>query len=404
MRRILFVDDDPPVLEGLRVRLRSLRDKWEMSFVESAHGALELMTRDKFDVIVTDMRMPRMDGAELLHIVRDRWPEVVRIVLSGYSDVSQTVRLAPVAHQYLSKPCEPDRLENIVTRCLALQQLLRQPALRSAVGQLRQLPPVPETYSKLQAAMAVENVSVQEIANIVSSDTVIAAKLLQMVNSAFFRLPRKITSVEQAVTYLGLVSVRNLVVCAEVFSKSLPVRGKHALNVVSLQEHALRVAGATQALTQTLPQGEVSANDALLAALLHDIGYLVLAQEQAAALEESLRLSAAEALPLDCAETRVLGASHAEIGAYLLGLWGFSTTIVEAVAHHHAPRRVPQTSFDVLAALSVAHALTDKRECSAFGPCAPHSEVDPQYLESIRAPFTWADAQRRVTEATASGV
>jgi putative nucleotidyltransferase with HDIG domain len=399
MKRVLFVDDDAPVLEGLRLRLRPLRENWDMAFIDSAFGALDLLTQQPFDVIVTDMRMPRMDGAELLQIVRQRWPETVRIVLSGYSEMSQTVRLAPLAHQYLSKPCEPDQLENIVNRCLALQQLLREPALRSAVGHLRELPPVPETYSRLQAAMAVENVSVQEVANIVAHDTVIAAKVLQMVNSAFFRLPRKVTSIEQAVTYLGLVSVRNLVISAEVFAKALPSRGQRALNVECLQEHALRVACATQALTSDA----LVANDALLAALLHDIGYLVLAQEHATALEESVRLSTAEALPLDCAEVRVLGASHAEIGAYLLGLWGFSSTIVEAVAHHHAPQRVPQTSFDVLAALSVGHALTEPRESSAFRACTPHSEVDAHYLESVHAPFTWTDAQRRVMALASDG-
>jgi putative nucleotidyltransferase with HDIG domain len=155
------------------------------------------------------------------------------------------------------------------------------------------------------------------------------------------------------------------------------------------------VAAAAHALTAET----TSANDAVLAALLHDIGYWILAQEQSAALAEAVRISATEAIPLHVAETRVLGASHAEIGAYLLGIWGFPATIVEAVAHHHAPQQVPQTSFDVLAALSVAHALTDSTEAEAFaGPVGPRNEIDAAYLESIHAPFSWADAQRRVTE------
>ncbi len=395
MKRVLFVDDDEPGLEALRVRLRRWRDRWDMEFVTSAERALEVLTERRFDVIVTDIRMPRMDGAEFLQIARKRWPQAVRIALSGYSDFEQTVRLAPLAHQYLSKPCEPEQLDNIVGRCLALQQMLAQPALRSAVGNLQQLPPIPETYSKLQAAMGEESVSVREISGIISRDTVIVAKLLQLVNSSFFRLGRRITQVEQAVTYLGLATVRNLVVSAEVFCKWPASAAAQTLDPAKLQNHALQVAAAAHALTADT----ANANDAVLAALLHDIGYWILTQERSAALAESLRVSAAEGIPLDAAETRVLGASHAEIGAYLLGIWGLPAAVVEAVAHHHAPRRVPQTSFDVLAALSVAHALTEPSEADAFaGASGPRAEVDAQYLESIHAPFSWADAQQRVAE------
>jgi putative nucleotidyltransferase with HDIG domain len=370
-----------------------------MEFVRSAELALGLLAERRFDVIVTDVRMPRMDGAELLQITRERWPQVVRIAISGYSNFEQTVRLAPVAHQYLSKPCEPEQLDNIITRCLALQETLAQPGLRSAVGQMRRLPAIPETYSKLQTAMASENVSIQEIAAIVSRDTVIVAKLLQLVNSSFFRLARQVTKVEQAIAYLGLSTVRNLVLSAEVFCKWPASAERPILDHTKLQNHALRVATAAHALTTNTP----IANDAVLAALLHDIGYWVLAQERSAALSESLCVSAAEHVSIDVAETRVLGASHAEIGAYLLGIWGFPSTIVEAVAHHHAPRRVPQTSFDVLATLAVAHALTDTSDADAFTASAgPRMEVDVHYLDSLHAPFTWTEAQQRVAEALAA--
>jgi putative nucleotidyltransferase with HDIG domain len=245
--------------------------------------------------------------------------------------------------------------------------------------------------------MADERVSVQDIAAIVSRDTVIVAKLLQLVNSSFFRLARRVTNVEQAISYLGLATVRSLVLSAEVFSK-WPAAPLRILDHTKLQHHALRVAAAAQALSIKSP----NANDAVLAALLHDIGYWVLAQECSAKLAESVHLSAAESISIDEAETRVLGASHAEIGAYLLGIWAFPSTIVEAVAHHHAPRRVPQTSFDVLATLSVAHALTETSDADAFTQrLGPRIEVDAQYLDSLHAPFNWSEAQRRVVEALA---
>ena len=395
--RVLFVDDEQPVLDGLRVRMRALRDKWETAFAGSGPCAVEMMEERAFDVIVSDMRMPEMDGAQLLRIVSERWPQTVRIVLSGYSEIDQTVRLVPVAHQYLSKPCDLAALENIIGRCMALKGVLAQPELRSLVGQLRQLPPVPATYAKLQQAMAVESVSVRDVAAIVSRDTVIAAKLMQIVNSAFFRLPRRIDDIEQAVTYLGLVTVRNLVLSAEVFAKWPRANGTLPIDLECLQVHVLNVAAGAHALARDVP----FAADAMLAAMLHDIGYWVLVQQRAEGLDAAVRLACAERLSLDEAERRVLGASHAEIGAYLLGLWGLPNTIVEAVAHHHRPRVVPQTGFDVLAAVSIANALAEPAESRAF-PSLPvvHSEVDPEYLRSINAPFDWSHAARRVAEAT----
>ena len=172
MKSVLFVDDEPAALEGLRIRLWGLRDKWRMEFADSGLTALAAMERHPFDVIVSDGRMPGMDGAQLLQIVRDRWPQTVRIILSACAQLEQTVRLVPVAHQYLGKPCEPHQLESSIERCFALRRLLEQPALRAAVGKLRQLPPIPRTYSQLQSVMANERVSVHEVAEIISSDTV----------------------------------------------------------------------------------------------------------------------------------------------------------------------------------------------------------------------------------------
>ena len=390
MRSVLFVDDDQAALEGLRLRLHRLRNTWRTEFVDSGAAALAALERGPFDVIVSDMRMPGMDGAQLLQIVHERWPEMARVVLSGVAQLEQSMRLVPIAHEFLSKPCDASVLENSIERCLALRRFLDRPTLRAAVGKLRQLPPIPKTYAQLQSLMTSETVNVREVADVISSDTIIAAKLLQMVNSAFFRLPRRITTVEQAVAYLGLLTVRNLVLSAEVFS-GLPSSAPRAtaINLTSLQKHALRLAGAVRALTA----GTAMIEDALLAALLHDIGYWVLSLEHGTALDEAVQLAVEESLPLDEAEIRVLGASHAEIGAYLLGLWSFPTNIVEAVAHHHAPTRVPRLQFDVLAALSIAHALTEPTEGQAFAnPRITHSEVDASCLEVLHAPFSWAEA------------
>jgi HD-like signal output (HDOD) protein/ActR/RegA family two-component response regulator len=353
MKRILIVDDDAPILESLRLRLHRMQRKWEIVFAGGGECAIEMLEQAHFDVLVTDMRMPGVDGPTLLRTCHERWPHVIRIVLSGYSDSELLNRALPFVHQYLEKPCEPEHLENAVGRCLALHELLERPALRALVGSIRNLPPLPRTFARLKSLMASERASAREVGEVIASDAVVTARVLQMVNSAFFRHARRITNIEQAVTYLGFGTVRNLVMVAEVFGNPVAGGAIAARRLDRLQMRATKVATAACALTAGGPH----ANDALLAALLHDIGYWVLIQECPHDVETALDIASAEHISLHEAETRVLGASHGEIGAYLLGLWGLPYAVIEAVANHHTPRRVAQKDFDLLAALAVAQAL-----------------------------------------------
>ena len=219
MKRVLFVDDDPAVLDALRLRLRCKRGAWDMEFARSGADAVIRLEQRRFDVIVTEQRMAGMDGAALLQLARTRWPTLVRIVWSGYSEPEQTLRLLALAHQFVNKPCEPSQLEDVIERCLTLQQILHNPNLREIVGRMGPLPPAPRTFAAIEKALASESTSVSSIAAVVAQDTLVSAKLLQIVNSGFFRLPRRITSVEQAIAYLGLNVVKNVVISAEVFAR-----------------------------------------------------------------------------------------------------------------------------------------------------------------------------------------
>jgi HD-like signal output (HDOD) protein len=392
MKRLLFVDDEGPVLEGLRSRLHKFAAQWQMEFVTGGELAIEHLQRQPCDLVVTDMRMPGMDGAKLLEQVSLRWPQTVRIVLSGYSELEQTIRLVPYAHQYLSKPCQPRQLESVIERCLLLQDLLNRADLRAIVGRIRKLPSLPHIYTKLRDIVRDENVTLEEVAALVSADSALAARVLQVVNSAFFRLARRITNIEQAVNYLGFTAIRNLAVSLEIFAQ-WPRGGSGVLDLHKLQSHAHAVASAASSLTA----GTLIADDTTLAGLLHDIGYWILAQECPADLHQATELAASRGIPLHVAETQVIGASHAEIGAYLLGIWGLPYPVIEAVAHHHLPQRVAQSEFDVLAAVAVAHAFAEGDDASAFGTrLSADPRVDAGYLASISAPFDWDECVRRV--------
>jgi putative nucleotidyltransferase with HDIG domain len=391
MKRILFVDDEPAVLDGLRAMLRKRRAEWQMEFVPSGIAALHALESQRFDLVCSDIRMPEIDGAQLLTAISERWPETVRIALSGHLELVQTMRLVPIAHQYLSKPCSAELLQNTLERCLRVQELLTQPALRALVGRVRKLPALPRTYAKLRQAMGRPNVSASEVAQIVSSDMVVAAKVLQVVNSAFFRLARRISRIEQAVTYLGFAAVGNLVMSTEVFSqwnKTSPIPG---LDLETMQAKAL-IAAAT---ARTLAAGTQFVDDAMVAGLLHDIGYMILIEECPNELRHAQREADEQRIPLYQAERRIIGTSHAEIGAYLLALWGLPYSIVEAVAHHHEPSSVSHTEFDILGALVVAAYLTHEQD-PIHGQRGTGPQLDAGYLQTIHAPFSWERARECV--------
>jgi HD-like signal output (HDOD) protein len=392
LRHVLFVDDEPQVLEGLRLRLQPLQAKWHMTFVDSGADALSRFEQTPHDVIVSDISMPGMDGAQLLHAISERWPATIRIALSGMSDGEQKLRLLPLAHQYLSKPCRPEQLEAAVARSLQLREELTHPSVLGIVGRIRQLPAQPQVFSRLQVAMARPEATARDVARVIAHDTALTVKVLQIANSAFFRRARRISNIEQAVLYLGFQTVRNLVMCAEVFAR-WPGRMRHAaVDLEDLQMHAQRTAAVAQAITA----GTQHADDTVLAALLHDIGYWILIQECPRELEQAIEFALAAAVPLPQAEYEILGASHAEIGAYLLAIWGLPYAVVEAVAHHHRPTRVKSAGLDPLAALAVATALTGGDDSDG---CArnllPSPVVGPEYLAGLDSALTWEDAAAR---------
>jgi HD-like signal output (HDOD) protein/ActR/RegA family two-component response regulator len=395
MKDILFVDDERELLDGLRARLYKHRHDWNMTFALSGDEAIATLEKKPFDLIVSDVRMPGMDGGQLLGVVKERWPETIRIIVSGYSDPVQAVRLTSLAHQYIAKPCDGHQLENIIERCFNLRDLLGEEPLRQMVGRIGKLPALPKTYGKLQNALAQPTVTAAIVGDIVNADAVIASKVLQITNSAFFRLRKPMARIKDAVTYLGFATIRNLVLSAEISSNWKMPKSLGALNPEQLQTHAQYTAAACKSLAG----GRVSPDDAWLAGLLHDIGYWILLQECPEELALALDMSRAEHLPLIECERRTTGATHAQVGAYLLGLWGLPYSIVEAVALHHSPTAVTGGSYDLLSALAVAHALLGPANAHALIDSAPApSGVDAAYLASLNAPFDWQEAQRRVQE------
>lgn len=334
-RKILFVDDERSMLAGLRRMLRPYRADWELLFAPSGQMALQLMTEET-DVIVVDMVMPDMDGAELLDRVRDEYPACVRVVLSGQADLKASVRAAAVAHTYISKPCSPDEIIDTVKRSCQLHQWLSDPKLRTTLGSVDALPSAPSTCHEINRALALPEVSPIEIADLVAKDPAMTAKVLQLVNSSFFGFPHKMKSARDAVAYLGLDLLSSLVTNVAVFRQFKPRTRILGFSVDALQERSMALNRIIRSIAVEYPELEA---DASLAGLLCDVGQLALAAHAPGDLAAALAHAKKEGIDPNASAEELGLVPHAAVGAYMLALWGFPDCIVEAVAYHFCPQR-----------------------------------------------------------------
>lgn len=403
MKNILFVDDEQRILDGLRASLRRQRTRWNMVFAPGGEQALAELEKTDFDVIVTDMRMPKVDGAALLRHVQQHCPQMVRIVLSGFAEEEAILRTLPVAHQFLNKPCDATTLENVIERACNIQLLLEKPEIRAAVGNIESLPALPKHYNELNKVIADEHASLQDIAAIIERDIGMSAKLLQIVNSAFFGISRKLASICDTIGYLGLHVIKNLVLSVEIFRTFEDKELASEISLDSLHRHSLLVARIARRLMDDPEAGK----DAFAAAILHDVGELVLAAFLPEVITASIEKAKQEELPLYVAEKKLHGFSHADVGAYLLGQWGLPYPLIEAVAFHHVPRTVNQSCFDILSAVHIADGLSYEVEVDIFGPSPLAGSIDMDYMEQLGVAdrlSEWRNiAEQQAGEATIAG-
>jgi HD-like signal output (HDOD) protein/ActR/RegA family two-component response regulator len=374
---ILFIDDEPAILSGLRRMLRAQRDRWDLSFAVGADEAITVLKERHCDAVVSDFRMPGIDGAGMLQFVREHHPGTARIILSGHADETDLLKVILLAHQFVHKPCTEDELIGAIERVLGLRLALTNPDVRREVSGIEFLPTPPSTLRDLLAALESEDASPASVARTLSQDPAIAAKILQLVNSSASGLSHRISSMSQAVSLIGLRNVRALLLLNDLNRQFHPPATAGVDWVGDLTRHSVQ----TSQLARDLSDGAPWVEDAFAAGLLLEIGQLVLASCRPDAFNAHFLSWLDGSDPLGDIEARDFGVDHAAAGAYLLGLWALPFSVIEAAAAHTNPS-IPLDTSDVLPTVLLAHRLVETELGPVCSQRVNHPPVDEDRLDS----------------------
>jgi len=376
---ILFVDDERFVLEGLKRSLHSMRQNWEMHFVNSGREALEFLAHTHCDVVVSDMHMSGMSGAELLNQVMSLYPETVRFILSGHSDRNLILQCVKSTDQFLIKPCNLEDLKSKIAQVSAGGPGKNR-SVSEIIAKMEPLPSRPALYDEIAKARQDPAVTVEQVGEIIARDIAMTAKILKVVNSSFFGLGEKLSCVMEATLYLGLETIHSLILVADAFSQYEKVNPK-ASGLQAIWNHSSQVAAAAKFICHLETKNSKLAQECFVAGMLHDIGKLGLASHFADQYNEALHYSSTQKVKFFEAEQYIFGTDHAEIGAALLRRWGLPPSLGNAVAFHHHPGCTEEKSPTALTFVHVANALIH-REIPAEAEFYADG-IDWNYLETV---------------------
>jgi HD-like signal output (HDOD) protein len=331
-KNLLFVDDQRQILKSInRIFIDT---SYTIFFAENGEEALQVLDKEKIDMIISDMRMPGMDGYRLLSKVKEKHPLVLRLILSGYAQENLVFKAIQnnLAKSYLRKPWDNHMLIETINQIFEVEKIIRNKYIFEVINNLEETPTIPMLYQKL-CSLIEQDVDMKTIINIIEEDPVIVAKILHIANSAFYGV--RTGSINQAILYLGLINIKNIVLSTSVFSSLLMNSGlpnrdllwKHSCmcnKMVSLFYEKL--------LGKSLPDTHMSAG------LLHDIGKIALYNNFGEKYRNVIKImDKHEGITIIEAEKEVISISHQEIGGYLLNWWDLPQPVIETSLFHHQP-------------------------------------------------------------------
>ncbi len=371
MHRILFVDDEPMILTGLRRMLRSQRHEWDMEFAVGGVDALESLRTGPFDVVVSDARMPGMEGSELLEEVRRVYPDTVRMILSGQCSRDSVLQCVGVAHQFLSKPCDAESLKDAIQRVCIHRDYVVDHTARATISQIASLPSRGDIFATFMDLVSGESSSLRCLTETIGSDVALSMKVIQLVSSGFFGSPQRVVDVHQAVELLGVETIRVLASLAGVFRPRLSVELDEAL-LRNVNEHSLAVAEAAKRIAESATDNRKVIAQAHVAGMFHEVGPLI----WTSAVSPCRATDGSD----ECRTYHSSGFCASRAGAYLAALWGLPAEVVRTVASLRNPGESDDTTFTSLTAVHVAHACLDPQRNQ---PGSGIGELNVDYLKRI---------------------
>lgn len=381
-KTILFVDDNDNVIQGLKRQLRPFRGEWQLFFAHNAEAALAVMENQSIDLIVSDMLMPDMRGEELLQKVKQLYPATIRIIFSGYSDEITLKNALEVAHQYFCKPCHIDTLRESISQIFQIQNTINNPRIIQSIGDPNHLPSLPKIYQDINAAIASETTTTAELANIFARDMVLSARLLQLVNSPYFGIRQRISSLSEAISMVGINMLNNLVLSIHI-KHAFPVNNpKMLIYMEYLWQDAWRVAQLAKLISLAEQQPEDRPDQAYLGGLLHNMGLLVFLSRGGDQLLQFVQEVKNTDTPINTLEKQIFGFNRCEAAAYLLSLWKIPPRIIESVLMHTTPNESDYDGMNALTAVHTATFLLNPAEAKACDRmfCL---KLDSDYLQRI---------------------
>jgi HD-like signal output (HDOD) protein len=333
--RILLVDGDGNLLKAARQDFWQSHRTWEVLLAPTGAEAVAILSRDTVDIVIIDMHLPDMDGADLIHRVRECQPGAVRIALADHAMDEWLEKSEGDLHRIFIKPVEPSRLIGAVESLDIEDDETRVRAVRAFVGGLGRIPSLPSLYSELVALLQREDAGMGEVARLIRHDLGVASQVLKLANSVHCASGRPVSEIGQALAMLGMDSLKSLVLFRGLISGFDSPRPQ-GLDLEKLWFHSFQVASGTRKLA--VLEGETQLADlAFSVGLLHDVGMVVLATDPSGRYRAVLEQAQTSRIPLAILEHETYGVDHSQVGAHLLNLWGLPPEFCRPVREHHAP-------------------------------------------------------------------
>ena len=355
-KRILVVVDHVDEFKAQAPFLDELPADWSIHYSTSESDALFFLRQLQFDLVFVDLKKGPLAGAQLLHDIWERQPNVIRFLLGDKIEGDLLLTCAMGAHQFLQKPLTPEALQNAVDRAELVHEMLKNTRIQTLISRIRTFPNRPTVYLELMKEIRSPNSSAQTVGELVEQDLAITTKLLQVTNSAYFGFQQRISTPGDAVFLLGMQATASLVLAIEVFSHMDHLNPSYFV-IDQIWRHSQKVGHSARMIAQKMARDYALAQDSFTAGLLHDVGKLALAINLKEEYRAALRLARQNMVPVWKAEQEIFGATHAEAGAYLLGLWGLSFPVIHAVAGHHGEPANLGHEFNARMAVHLANTL-----------------------------------------------